>query len=253
MKYQIKYLVYRAIEFLFKVIFQNWKVFYAWYLNRQDKNKSAISLKKLGKLKFKKGFDKGLYDTSMGDYHKQFLLKKGLKRDSLIFDLGFGFGRTAIPLIKFLDKGKYIGSEISSERHRIAMEWLEIENLKSKDPKLVIDISNKFAFIENHSLDFVWAQSVFTHLPKNEAIEILEALKDKLKKKGQIIFNFSLSDNKSYKRTSIKDFSYSTDYVTKTCEMIGYHVRILDDWQMELDPRSRAKHNLMLRLTKSGK
>ena len=253
MKYQIKYLVYRTIEFLFKVIFQNWKAFYAWYLNRQDKNKSAISLKKLGKLKFKKGFDKGLYDTSMGYYHKQFLVKKGLKRDSNIFDLGFGFGRTAIPLIKFLDKGKYIGSEISSERYRIAMEWLEIENLKRKNPKLVIDISNKFAFLKNNSLDFVWAQSVFTHLPKNEAIEILEALKMKLKKDGQIIFNFTISKNKFYKRTSIKDFSYSTDYVIKLCEMIGYKVRILEDWQIDLDPRSRAKHNLMLRLTKSDK
>ena len=101
-----KYLTYRFIERVFLFVTGNWKIFYGWYLDRQDQKKSAHELRELGIAKRQEGFDKGLYDTSMGDYHLEFLISHGLRQSSKFFDLGFGFGRTAIPVIRFLEKGK---------------------------------------------------------------------------------------------------------------------------------------------------
>ena len=104
-------------------------------------------MRDLGLVKRKEGHDKGLYDTSMGDYHLRFLMSHGLQPHSKIFDLGFGFGRTTIPLVKFLEKGNYVGSEISKERHRIATEWVELEGLSNREPHLVVAFDNKFNFL----------------------------------------------------------------------------------------------------------
>ncbi|MDB2324442.1 hypothetical protein N9W44_02615 [Alphaproteobacteria bacterium] len=134
---KLKFFCYYLIECGFLIGTGNWKAFYGWYLDRQDRKKTAHQIIELGKKKQKRGFDKGLYDTSMGEYHLKFMRTHGLKSTDKVFELGFGFGRTAIPLIKYLKKGGYAGSEISKERLRIASEWIGLEKLTHKNPKLV--------------------------------------------------------------------------------------------------------------------
>lgn len=247
-KRKIKYSCYLIIEKLFFVSTGNWKKFYGWYLDRQDKKKDAKSLIELGKVKYAAGEDKGLYDTSMGAYHLEFLRSVGLKPEHKIFELGFGFGRAAIPMIKFLNCANYAGSEISKERLRITKEWIQIEKLKRQKPKLVLSLDNKFEFLENGWADFIWAQSVFTHLPEKEILTILTNLRCKINTKGKIIFNYTLANEKTVERTSIKDFSYSEKTMKNMCESLGYSVEILQNWQNNLKPEFRASHNQMLKL-----
>ena len=248
-KRYFKYFIYRLIESIFLTLTGNWKKFYGWYLDRQDQTKNARDLRDLGQIKRKEGYDKGLYDTSMGDYHLRFMVSHGLQPSFKLFDLGFGYGRTTIPLVKFLAKDNYIGSEISKERFRIATEWLELEGLGNREPQLVVAYDNRFEFIDDYSLDFVWAQSVFTHLPETELIDILMRLKSKLKKTGCVVFNFTVSKKHESERSSIKDFSYSPEKIDQIVGCIGYTIEYLDDWQSELNEGSRATHNKMVKLT----
>ena len=97
-KLHFKNFAYLLIERIFLGLTGNWKKFYGWYLDRQDRSKNAKDLRELGLAKREEGHNKGLYDTSMGDYHLRFLVSHGLRPQSKIFDLGFGFGRTMIPL-----------------------------------------------------------------------------------------------------------------------------------------------------------
>ena len=165
------------------------------------------------------------------------------------FDLGFGFGRTMIPLVKFLEKGNYIGSEISKERHRIATEWLELEGLGNSEAQLILALDNEFEFIKNRSLDFVWAQSVFTHLPEGELTSILMRLKSKLKQTGCVVFNFTVSKSYGNERSSIKDFKYAPEKIDEIAARMGYAIQYLDDWQASIDEKTRATHNKMVKLT----
>ena len=248
-KLHFKHLVYLLIERLFLAFTGNWKKFYGWYLDRQDHTKNAKDLRELGLAKREEGHNKGLYDTSMGDYHLRFLVSHGLRPQSKIFDLGFGFGRTMIPLVKFLETGNYIGSEISKERHRIATEWLELEGLGNSEAQLILALDNEFEFIKNRSLDFVWAQSVFTHLPEGELTSILMRLKSKLKQTGCVVFNFTVSKSYGSERSSIKDFKYAPEKIDEIAARMGYAIQYLDDWQASIDEKTRATHNKMVKLT----
>lgn len=244
-----KYIAYSLIEKCFLLATGNWKYFYGWYLDRQDHAKNALALKELGKTKRKKGYDKGLYDTSMGDYHLKFLVSCGLNPQSKVLDLGFGFGRTTVPLVKYLKPNNYIGSEISKERLRIASEWLCLEGLESRNARLVLALDNRFDFISTGLLDFVWAQSVFTHLPEKELIDILRSLKSKLSHDGAIIFDFTVADKSQNGRLSIKDFCYTPEKIDEIVHNIGYSIEYLNDWKAELNKASQAIHNKMVKLT----
>lgn len=248
-KLRFKHLVYLVIESFFLALTGNWKKFYGWYLDRQDHSKNAKDLRELGLAKREGGQNKGLYDTSMGDYHLRFLVSHGLRPQSKILDLGFGFGRTMIPLVKFLETGNYIGSEISKERHRIATEWLELEGLCNNEAQLVLAFDNEFEFIKNRSLDFVWAQSVFTHLPEKELTSILMRLKSKLKQTGCVVFNFTVSKSCGSERSSIKDFRYAPEKIDEIVARMGYAIQYLDDWQASINEKTRATHNKMVKLT----
>lgn len=243
-----KYFTYIVIERAFLLVTGNWKSFYGWYLNRQDISKTARDLKELGKVKSREGHDRGLYDTSMGDYQLKFLISCGLKPQSKLFELGFGFGRATIPLARYLEKGNYVGSEISKERFRIANEWVEIESLKSKKPLLVVSLDNRFDFLDNQSIDFVWAQSVFTHLPETELIDILKNLRVKLSNHGSIIFNFTVATDSQPVRKSIKDFRYKTEKINTIAHGLGYLVKDLDHWQSGLARETSNELNQMVQL-----
>ena len=103
-----------------------------------------------------------------------FMIDQGLKRDSVLLDLGCGCLRAGIHFIDYLDKEKYLGLDISEYVVKAGiMHELESGVYEEKKPEFII--TNDFdcsAF--SKKADFIIANSLFTHLPKDQILACME-------------------------------------------------------------------------------
>jgi ubiquinone/menaquinone biosynthesis C-methylase UbiE len=240
-----------VVQFAFRLVGRGWNHFYGWMLDRQEQRNTIHTILKRAAKRQAPGKDMGLYDLSRGVYHADYLFRHGLKPAHRILDIGCGFGRTGIPLIKRMDKGTYVGVELSAERIRLAREWTALEGLEPREPRWIVAFDNTLPYLADGEIDCVWAQSVLTHMPEDEIRVLLPAVRRVLKPGGTMLFNFTLSPDGSPHRSSVKDYQYPAALMTDLCRTLGFGVEVLDDWQDDLDPDSRALHNMMLKLRKA--
>lgn len=239
-----------VIQLAFWLIGRGWNRFYGWMLDRQERRNRIQTILERAAKRQAPGKDMGLYDLSRGVYHADYLFRHGLMPTHRILDMGCGFGRTGIPLIKRMGKGTYVGVELSAERIRLAREWTALEGLEPLEPRWIVAFDNTLPYLADGEIDFVWAQSVFTHMPADEIRVLLPALRRVLRPDGAVLFNFTLSPDGVPHRSSVKDYQYPADMMTGLCRSLGFSVDILNDWQDDLVPDSRALHNMMLKLRK---
>lgn len=238
------------VKLAFYAIGSGWNHFYGWMIDRQEAKNTIETILKRGKEKYSPGKDKGLYDLSRGEYHAEYLRRHGLKAHHTVLDIGCGFGRTGIPLLRYLDPAKYIGVEISAERLRIAREWTEHENLQAKEPRWLVEFDNDLLYLEDGTVDYIWAQSVLTHMPMKEIRKLLAAAHRVLSPNGAFLFNFTVSEGQSNHCSNVKDYQYPPDVIDGLLEEYGYTVEKMPDWQDDLEEEYRASQNIMIKATK---
>jgi SAM-dependent methyltransferase len=97
-------------------------------------------------------------------FQMEFLLRMGLKRDDRLLDFGCGTLRGGIPLIEYLQAGRYLGVDVCSEV--LAEGRLEIEEsgLLDKEPKLV-HCERLDQLQLGRSFSVAWAFQVLIHVP----------------------------------------------------------------------------------------
>lgn len=239
-----------VVQLGFRLIGRKWNHFYGWMLDRQERRNTIQTILARAAKRQASGKDFGLYDLTRGVYHADYLERHGLQPEHSILDLGCGFGRTGIPLIKRLQAGKYIGVEISAERIRIAEEWIRLEKLEDRQSRWILSFDNTLPYLSDGEIDYVWAQSVLTHMPDNEVRILLPAIHRVLKPGGRFLFNYTLSSDAKQHRSSIKDYQYPAVEMIELCRSHGFDVEQLGDWQDDIEEGHRAKHNMMLMLTK---
>lgn len=239
-----------VVQVLFRFVGKGWNQFYGWMLDRQEKrNTMAALLKRAQKIKSERR-DKGLYDLSRGDYHARYLQRHGLESGQTVLDFGCGFGRTGIPLIRYLEPERYIGVEISRERLRLAEEWTDLEGLQDKRPRWLLEFDNTLPYLDDDSIDVIWAQSVLTHMPRREVEIFVRAARRALRPGGIMLFNFTISEDGATHRSNVKDYRYPPERIESLCIAEGFSYEQLDDWQDDLDEDARATHNHMIKAAK---
>ena len=96
------------IKFLFMASGRSWNDFYVWMLDYQDR---FVTLEQILSRKGPSDRYKGLWHWEKGDDYLKFMVRHGLKPSHTVFDLGCGYGRCTIPILKYQAKGgNYIGS-----------------------------------------------------------------------------------------------------------------------------------------------
>lgn len=229
----------------FSFLGRDWNQFYAWMLNRQEQ-RNTIGLI-LRRSRRSPGKDKGLYDVSRGEYHLEYLKRYGLLPGHCILDFGCGFGRTAIPLLGYLKPGRYVGVELSAERIRLAREWVARDGLEDTRPRWIVSMDSSMPYLEDGSVDYIWANSVFTHMPRGETEKAILGAWRVMQPGGVALFNYSISADDSVRNSGIKDFQYPPGLIEGLVRKTGFAVERLDDWQDDLVEEQRAKHNIMLK------
>jgi len=246
----------RNIKFLLTLVFLriyrklggSWNYFYGLLLDYQERTT------KLENIINKTVSDnmKGLYDHSHGIKHLDLLKIYGLKKGSKLLDFGCGYGRTAMPAIKFLDTSGFTGVELSKRRLNLAIEWAKKEDLLIKKPKFLVVKDNLLQNIANNSIDIIWTLSVFNHMPDKELHQCLKTFKRILTPGGKIFFYFevhALNNDNAQKNylSKIKTFPRTEEYMSSFIKKYNYKISEMNDWKKVLlgDKKSRVRFWLL--------
>ena len=241
-KWQLLY----PIKSIFFIFGKSWNDFYSFLLDYQDRK---LTIDDILSKKNPSNRSKGLWHWEKGIDYLNYMVKHGYKPYHKILDLGCGYGRCTIPILKFQNnKGYYIGSEISKKRLSLAKEWIRKEKILNTNYDLILSKDIKLNFIKDNSIDIVWVLSVFNHMPDETLYATIEALMHKVKKKGKI-FAFYVNNHNSFEK-SIKFFPRTDEEMKQVAKKFKFNPKIMKDWEHEYEPENRAPHSKMMLMEK---
>ena len=159
----------------------------------------------------------------LGNLQFNFLVKKGLEPYNSILDIGCGILRGGLKFINYLDPIRYCGMDISTKAIMLGIGSIPTEEFSYKMPRFVVNNDLKFREFNGRNFDYILAQSVFTHLPKECIEECFENVKNIMHKKSRFYFTFFYAtehrEEKNYK------FRYPLKYFKTLAKKHGYKIK----------------------------
>ena len=167
--------------------------------------------------------------TAHSQGYFQYMLKHGLESHHHFLDYGCGFLRTALPVIRHLTEGRYVGVDISPQRIARGIRYLRTNGTAdgTYDVHAVKDC--ELRELEGQQFDFVWALSVINHMPEQDIRVMLRAVRRLMAPDGRFLFVFN--EGKTTKRWRIKDWWYPLADMRSWCEEAGFAFEILPDYE----------------------
>ena len=167
------------------------------------------------------------FKTAMITSFREFVDRFSLNPDSVVLDIGCGCGRLAIPFSKFLTTGRFHGVDVWKD----GIDWCN-DNIASAHPGFAfthLEARNNYYFedfdptvendfqleaVDDASLDFAYAISVFTHLSANDSLAYLKELSRTLKPDGAASLTTFIIDDfffayraRTGRHRAVKEFS----------------------------------------------
>lgn len=142
-----------------------------------------------------------------GKQQLDFLISNGLMPKHTLLDIGCGTGRLACKAIPYLDVNKYTGIEISFDAFIHCINMAKADGLREK-MSVFVRGDGTLERVKLDSFDYVWAHSVFTHLPPDIIEQMFRTLS--VMDFGQFFFTHKQSIEN--KRTGLKQFSYDPNW-----------------------------------------
>jgi SAM-dependent methyltransferase len=158
-----------------------------------------------------------------------YLRKHGLKPSDRFLDYGCGPAAAGIYFIEYLDPGQWVGVDISNESIKVGQELIERKGLAGKKPELIYIPRGDLAPLAGRKFDVILAQSVFTHLPPDAIIAILERLRPLLEPASRIYASFS-STAGGIVQQQLHNWYYDYVFIQTAAADAGLAVEVLEDW-----------------------
>ncbi len=146
-----------------------------------------------------------------------FLIDLGLKPEHKLLDIGCGVGRASRRFVPYLHPGNYTGTDISKKALRHAVQLSEKEGWADRKPTFVLG-DGRLSAVKNSAFDYVFAHSVFTHLPSPIVCDVLKDLSEM--DFGLFCFTYKKTEGKPG-RTGLKQFCYSPAWFGGTAKAYG--------------------------------
>lgn len=128
------------------------------------------------------------------EFQIEFLRSAGLRPEHYLLDIGCGTLRGGIPIIQYLERGHYYGTEVRAEVLAEAHKELEEMGI-DKDPTLILseDVSTLDL---GQEFDFVWAYSVLIHLSDDVLRDVLRFVQAHLAENGRFLANVNIDERR---------------------------------------------------------
>jgi len=157
----------------------------------------------------------------------RFLKKNGLQPDDTLLDIGCGYLRGGAWIIDYLEPENYTGIDISADTIQRGKELLDDE-LEEKNPRLLVSDDLTFTEFEADSFDYALAQSVFSHLKRDDINECLANLPRVMTDTGRFYATFFDADSHTYDDSNII-YSYDTDEMEALARRNGWDITFIDE------------------------
>lgn len=142
----------------------------------------------------------------------EFLKSEGLRPEHRLLDMGCGPGRAARRFVPYLQNQHYFGVDVSGECLRYARELAHQEGWDEKQPVFQFDREGELNLFSSllGTFDFIWAHSVFTHLPPDKITKIIAHASRLLDFGGKFLFTYKSA--LSAQRSGLKQFQYPASF-----------------------------------------
>lgn len=120
-----------------------------------------------------------------------FLRGRGLQPEHFLLDIGCGTLRGGIPVIDYLDAGRYFGFEVRADVLEEGRRELREAGLEHKAPALICAPTIADGPTERR-FDFIWAFSVLIHMDDDVLQETLELVARQLAEGGSMYANVNV-------------------------------------------------------------
>lgn len=182
-----------------------------WYARRLDGFAADVRIESLEPRDEK---ERHRLDYLSSGYHdRDLLVGLGLMPHHDLHEIGVGHGRSAHFFVDYLEPGRYSGNDISKERLRMAAEHFALRGLDKKKPLLIVNRDNTFDWMDGRKVDYVWANSVFGHMPPEDVETIVSNLWKIMR--DDAVFYFTVRGRQAdtaRKRLSAKDWTRDNDF-----------------------------------------
>ena len=156
---------------------------------------------------------------SHGILQLDFLKELGMKPGHTLLDVGCGVGRASRVFAPYLDSGNYFGSDISEKALAYAFALAKSEGWGEKNPTFLInsDLDMFLNYQPCKEFDFLWAHSVFTHLPDWQ----IEKMIHNAAKIMRCKFAFTYKQAEQPQRSGLKQFQYGHKFFEGIAKAAG--------------------------------
>lgn len=170
---------------------------------------------------------------SHGLQQLEFLKSEGLKPSHFLLDVGCGPGRAARRFVPYLDPARYVGVDISPRCLAYAEQLAVDEGWADRKPSFVLegDLSFTDAGLTPvdraiFRFDFIWAHSVFTHLPPQQIQTMIANASKLLMNGGKFLFTYKPADRPQ--RSGLKQFQFPWQFFASCAQSAGLICTPLD-------------------------
>lgn len=133
-------------------------------------------------------------DQGFGKAQIDFLRRVGLDRDDKLLDIGCGDLRGGRYMIEFLGSNQYVGMDISQEAINRAREKVSEWGFEEKDPRVLVNDDLRFLEFDVNSFDWIFANSVLTHLSEDYIRECFANMARVMNDDGVATLSYNHSD-----------------------------------------------------------
>lgn len=130
------------------------------------------------------------------DIQFSILQQQGLQSKETVLDIGCGTLRGGIPIIRYLDAGKYCGVDVRADVLREGLRELEKYALQEKRPHLIAADITQVGL--DRKFDIIWAFSVFIHLTDDKLEQSFVFIADHLEVGGRCLGNVNVGECPEY-------------------------------------------------------
>lgn len=160
-----------------------------------------------------------------GDLQLDFLILRGLKPHHRLLDIGCGAGRLARKVVPYLEEGNYHGTDLSKQAIAAARDLSLAEGWSDSSPWFWCpDITGDLA----EPFDFIWAHSVFTHLPPDKIEDVMCGAFRRLTRAGEFYWTYVPSE--TTERYGLTQFRATTDVYRACAERAGFTFEEIPEW-----------------------